>query len=170
MCNNLIRKFFPNLFIHYTIWTYVFLYALSFVIQLQYISNPTSTMNALFCSFNLTWKNESEFFVIPIAMMFLPIQWYFFAMKAKWVVCSDLRHFALIIGKFIEEFLSNDLSGRRLLVESKTKFPSASKIRFALIKLWALLIWRVSFLSKSSSPGGTDPQDASPKKELLPFF
>ena len=121
-------SFLHNLFIQHTIWIHVFLPTLLFLLQLQYISNLTSTMIVLFCFFNLTWKGESEFFVILVAMMFLPIQWYFFTMKIKRVVCNDLRHFALIIGKFIEEFLLNDLSGRWLLVESKTKFSSASKV------------------------------------------
>ena len=113
-------SFLHNLFIHHTIWTHVFLSALSILLQLQYLSNLTSTMNDLFCSFSLTWKDESECFVILVAMMFLQIQWYFFIMEVKWVVCNDLRRFALIIGKFIEEFLLSDLSGRWLLVESKT--------------------------------------------------
>ena len=159
------EKFFlHNLFTHHTIWTQLFLSALSFLLQMQYISSPTSTMNVLFCSFNLTWKDESKFFVILIAMMFLPIQQKFFTMEVKWVVCNDLRGFALIISKFIEEFLLSDLSGRWLLVESKTEFLSASKVRFALIKLWALLIWRLPFLCKSSSPDDPDPHDGSPKK------
>ena len=128
------NSFLHNLVIHHTIWTHVFPSAISFLVQLQYISNPRSTMNVLFCSFDLTWKDESEFFVIIVAMMFLPIQ-HFFAMEVKWVVCSDLRRFALIIGKFIEEFLLSNLSGRWLLVESKTKFSSASKVWFALMKL-----------------------------------
>ena len=157
-------SFLHNLFIHHTIWTHFFLSAVSFLLQLQYIFNPTSTMNVLFCSFNLTRKDEPEFFVILVAMMFLPIQWYFFTIEVKRVVCNDLRRFASIIGKFIEEFILSDFSGRWLLVKSKIKFSSASKVRFALIKLWALLIWRLSFLCKSSSLDVPDPHGASPKK------
>ena len=129
------RSFLHNLFKHHTTWTHVFLSILSFLLQLQYISNPTSSANVLFCSLNLTWKDESEFFVILVAMTFLPIQRHFFIIEVKGVVYNDLRRFALIIGKFIEEFLLSDLSGRWLLVESKTKFSSSSKVRFALIKL-----------------------------------
>ena len=54
-------------------------------------------------------------------------------MEVKLVVCNDLRRFALIIVKFIAEFFLSDLSGRRLLVEPKTKFSSASKVQFVLI-------------------------------------
>ena len=158
-------SFLHNLFIHRTIWTHVFLSALSFLLQLQYISNPTFNMNVLLCSFNLTWKDELDFFFIFVAMMFLPIQWYLLTIEVTWVVCNDLRRFALIIDKFIAEFLLSGLSGEWRLVESKTKFSSASKVRFTLIKLWALLIWRLSFPSKRSSPDGPDPHDASPKKK-----
>ena len=45
-------------------------------------------------------------------MTFLPIQRHFFIIEVKGVVYNDLRRFALIIGKFIEEFLLSDLSGR----------------------------------------------------------
>ena len=93
-----------------------------------------------------------------VAIMFLPIQFYFFIIEVKRIICNDLRHFALIIGKFTDKFLLSALSGRRLLIESKMLFSSASNVCLMKLVIWCLL-----FYCKSSHPDGPEPHDVSPK-------